>query len=172
MGDGRTGVFVTPLENLALHYLLTAHLLQNVVLAEWAPALLVLGIPATLAARIARVRGVATLTHPLVALPLWTLSLYAWHLDALYVGSVNHPALHALQHTCFVGFGMAMWMPLFGPLPKPAWFGNTAKLAYIVAVRLSGAVLANVLVWSQTVLYPGYAGERRYGKSRVGGGST
>ena len=29
--------FVSPLEPLALNYLLTAHLLQNVVLAEWAP---------------------------------------------------------------------------------------------------------------------------------------
>ena len=35
-------VFATPLDTLALNYLLTAHLLQNVVVAEWAPALLVL----------------------------------------------------------------------------------------------------------------------------------
>src|ERR671937_752574 len=46
-------VFVTPLESLALHYLLTAHLLQNVALAEWSPALVVLGIPPA-AARAAR----------------------------------------------------------------------------------------------------------------------
>jgi cytochrome c oxidase assembly factor CtaG len=56
-------------------------------------------------------------------------------------------------------------MPLFGPLPKPAWFGNAAKLVYIVAVRLTGAVLANVLVWSQTVLYPRYAGDAGFGIS-------
>ena len=34
-------VFVTPLHPIALHYLLSIHLLQNVVLAEWAPALCV-----------------------------------------------------------------------------------------------------------------------------------
>src|SRR6266571_11029 len=44
--------FVTPLQRLALHYLLTAHLLQNVVLAEWAPALLVFGLPRALARRV------------------------------------------------------------------------------------------------------------------------
>src|SRR2546423_1604065 len=48
--------FVSPLETLALHYLLTAHLLQNVVLAEWAPALCVLGLPPALAAALGRRR--------------------------------------------------------------------------------------------------------------------
>jgi cytochrome c oxidase assembly factor CtaG len=60
---------------------------------------------------------------------------------------------------------MAMWMPLFGPLPKPAWFGNAARLGYIIAVRLTGAVLANVLTWSGTVLYPRYAGGGPWGIS-------
>src|SRR3954468_23249576 len=46
------GVFVTPLDSLAFHYLLSAHLLQNVVIAEWAPALLVLSVTPALARRI------------------------------------------------------------------------------------------------------------------------
>src|ERR1700738_5308125 len=57
-------VFVTPLESLALHYLLTAHLLQNVVLAEWAPALLLLGLAPEAAARIAGNRVLRHLTRP------------------------------------------------------------------------------------------------------------
>jgi len=44
--------FATELQPLALHTFLWAHLLQNVVLAEWAPALLVLALPPALAARI------------------------------------------------------------------------------------------------------------------------
>jgi cytochrome c oxidase assembly factor CtaG len=61
----------------------------------------------------------------------------------------------------FVACGMAMWMALLGPLPKPAWFGNAARLGYIIAVRLIETVLANVLLWSSTEFYPRYAvGER------------
>src|SRR3712207_4371216 len=60
---------VTPLATLALHYLLSAHLLQNVVLAEWAPALAVLGLSAPMASRLARIGLVRALTRPLVALP-------------------------------------------------------------------------------------------------------
>src|SRR5690348_7728097 len=58
--------FVTELEPLANHTFLWAHLLQNVVLAEWAPALLLLAVPATTAARV----GDFPLFRPLVALPL------------------------------------------------------------------------------------------------------
>ena len=49
-----------------------------------------------------------------------------------------------------------MWLPLIGPLPKPDWFGDGAKLGYIIVVRLLEAVLANVLIWSGSVLYPDY----------------
>src|SRR5258706_10881248 len=57
-------VLATPLHTLALHFLLSAHLLQNVVLAEWAPALLVLALPPTFGARVTHLPG------PLLALPL------------------------------------------------------------------------------------------------------
>jgi cytochrome c oxidase assembly factor CtaG len=48
--------FWSPLHHLGLHYLLTAHLLQNVILAEWAPLLAVLGISAPMAQAFARSR--------------------------------------------------------------------------------------------------------------------
>jgi putative membrane protein len=104
--------------------------------------------------------------NPLVALPAWALNLYLWHLATLYEGVLSSPALHLLQHAAFLGFGVAIWMPLFGPLPKPAWFGNAAMAIYVVVVRLSGAVLANVLAWSGSPLYDRYAaGEAEWGIS-------
>jgi cytochrome c oxidase assembly factor CtaG len=53
-----------------------------------------------------------------------------------------------------------MWLALIGPLPSPAWFGNAAKLVYIVGVRLIGTVVANAFVWAQTDLYSAYAAGR------------
>ena len=64
----------------------------------------------------------------------------------------------------FVSFGIAMWMALLGPLPKPAWFGNGWKIGYILAIRMIGSVLANALLWSSAVLYPQYArGQAEWG---------
>jgi hypothetical protein len=62
----------------------------------------------------------------------------------LHEAALEHASVHALQHALFVALGVNMWMPLFGPLPMPGWFGNFAKLGYIVGVRLLGALLANV----------------------------
>jgi cytochrome c oxidase assembly factor CtaG len=96
------------------------------------------------------------LTHPLIAFPLWALDMYVWHLPVFYQAALRHEAIHALEHTMFIALGINMWMCLFGPLPKPAWFGNLAKLGYIVAVRLTGTVLGNVFLWSGKVFYPLY----------------
>jgi cytochrome c oxidase assembly factor CtaG len=84
------------------------------------------------------------------------VNLYLWHIPALYEGAQGGAALHALEHTCFIGFGVLMWMPLLGPLPKPDWFGIPAKLGYVVGVRLAGTVLGNVFMWSNDVLYTRY----------------
>src|ERR1044071_2690498 len=85
--------FVTQLEPLANHTFLWAHLLQNVVLAEWAPALLLLAVPPRLAERAAGF----PLFRPLVALPLWLAVYYVWHLPWIYRAALSRPPtpLHA-----------------------------------------------------------------------------
>jgi cytochrome c oxidase assembly factor CtaG len=92
---------------------LTAHLLQNVALAEWSPALVVLGIPPAAAQAARRYRAVRGLTHPLVALPLWLATYYAWHLPAAYDTALRHPEwlLH-LEHLCYFVTGVLVWWPV------------------------------------------------------------
>src|SRR5256885_1705716 len=84
--------FFTELQPLALHTFLWAHLLQNVVLAEWAPALFVLAVPPALAER---ARGFV-LFRPLVALPLWIATYFVWHLPWIYDFALRHP--HSVLH--------------------------------------------------------------------------
>jgi putative membrane protein len=139
--------------------LLYVHMIEHLLLGDVASLLIVLGLTGPLLAPVLRIRlfdRLRVLTHPLVAFPLWALDLYLWHLPALYQAALRHPGVHALQHAMFLGFGIAMWMPLFGPLPTPSWFGNLGKLIYIVAVRLTGTVLGNIFLWSGTIFYPFY----------------
>ena len=81
----------SPLDTIARDYLVWGHLLQNVVLAEWAPLLLVLGIPPGLAERLARPAAVRFLTQPVVALPLWIATYAVWHVPPLYDAALEHP---------------------------------------------------------------------------------
>jgi cytochrome c oxidase assembly factor CtaG len=144
--------------------LLYVHMIEHLLLGEIGALLIVLGLTGPLIAPILtfRVFGVRIfdrlriLAHPLVAFPLWAIDLYVWHLPVLYQAALRHPGIHVLQHAMFLGFGINMWMCLFGPLPMPSWFGNVGKLIYIVAVRLTGAVLGNIFLWSGTVFYSYY----------------
>jgi cytochrome c oxidase assembly factor CtaG len=147
-----------PVDSLA-DQLLIAHMAEHLVIGDLSALLIVLGVTGPLLAPLLRVRWLAPLrvfAHPLVALPAWMISFYVWHLPALYQAALRHDLIHGLQHACFLGFGIAVWMALLGPLPKPAWFNNAARLGYIIVVRLAGTVLANVLIFSGTVLYPIY----------------
>src|SRR5436189_396156 len=97
--------FVTKLEPLANHTFLWAHLLQNVVLAEWAPALLVLAVPPRLGRRAARWR----IFGPFVALPLWLTTYFVWHLPWNYDYALRHPhSLLLLEHAMYLAAGIAL----------------------------------------------------------------
>jgi putative membrane protein len=149
----------TPLAHIGSELVL-AHMAQHLLIADLGALFIVLGLTGPLlqpllATRLAH--SLRVLAHPVVAFVLWALDLYVWHLPVLYEASLSSPAVHALQHTTFVFFGVTMWFALLGPLPQPAWFGNGAKLLYIVAVRLTGALLGNIFIWSESDFYPDYA---------------
>jgi cytochrome c oxidase assembly factor CtaG len=139
---------------------LAAHMVQHIVIGDIASFLIVIGLTGPMLAPLLRLRAsrpIRRLAHPIVALILWAADLYAWHLPLFYQLAIRHDLVHALEHACLLWFGMLLWLSLLGPLPKPAWFTGWARLGYVVGVRFLGAVLANVLIFAQTILYPVYA---------------
>jgi putative membrane protein len=139
--------------------LLLVHMVEHLLLGDIAALLIVLGLTGPLLVPILRIGifdRLRALAHPAVAFPLWTVDLYVWHLPVFYQAALRHSAIHALEHAMFLGLGINMWMCLFGPLPMPTWFSNLGRLAYIVAVRLTGTVLGNIFLWSGTAFYPFY----------------
>ena len=144
-----------------------AHMGQHLLIGDILALLLVLGLTGPLLQPILRhhtVERLRPLANPVPALTLWAVNFYVWHLPFAYEAAYRNELIHAFQHATFLFFGSVMWMPLFGPLPKPAWFGNVARLGYILVVRLLGTLLGNVFAWSGTVFYTFYrAGEARYG---------
>jgi putative membrane protein len=135
--------------------LLAAHLLQNVVMAEWAPGLLVLAVPSALAAALARTRLVATLTRPAIALPLWLGTYFAWHVPAAYDFALRHPVtvLH-LEHVSYLVAGVALWWPVLQSVPHGLASG--AKAAYVFAAFVLGAPLGLLLALLPSAVYATY----------------
>ncbi len=152
-------IAVSPPVDTLSDQLLVAHMAEHLLIGDIAALLLVLGLTGPLIAPLLRNRVVSrlrVLTHPVVAIVVWAVNFYAWHIPFMYQEALRHDAVHALEHATFLTFGMAVWMALLGPLPKPQWFTNGARLVFIVAVRLVGTVLANVLIFGGGVFYPYY----------------
>jgi cytochrome c oxidase assembly factor CtaG len=123
--------FWSPLHHLGLHYLLTAHLLQNVILAEWAPLLAVLGVSRPMAEQLARLRVWRFATHPAVALPVWLGNYFFWHVPPVYDAALDHQAwLIHLEHGCYFATGILVWWPLLQDVPRRLRSGGRAGYAF------------------------------------------
>jgi putative membrane protein len=148
-------VCVTPVHTLGMHFLLTMHLLQNVVLAEWAPLLVVLGIPPGLAARFVRRPALRVVTHPAVALPLWLVNYMVWHLPWVYGAALENPStlLH-LEHAAYFLTGVTMWWCVFQD--EPHRLGAGPRAAYVFAAFVLGSPIGLVLALVPEPIYDFY----------------
>ena len=139
-------VSITPVETIALHYLLSVHLIQNVVLAEWAPLLAVLALPPGLAAILPRV-------PPLPALALWVVNYGVWHLPWVYDAALRHPhTLLHLEHALYFGTGVLLWWPVVHGAMSPG-----AKAAYLFAAFVLASPIGLMLALVPDPIYDFYA---------------
>jgi cytochrome c oxidase assembly factor CtaG len=140
--------FVTQLQPLATHTFLWAHLLQNVVLAEWAPALLVLAIPPQLAERASGF----PLFRPFVALPLWLAFYYTWHLPWIYDTALRHPhSLLHVEHLTYLAAGICVWWPVVHGKSSAG-----AKAAYLFAAFVLASPLGLLMALIPRAIYSFY----------------
>jgi cytochrome c oxidase assembly factor CtaG len=150
--------------------LLSAHMVQHVLLADIAPALLVLGLRAPLlplgmpaaALRHVAPRGALgriwrILTRPWVALPLWAVAQWAWSVPALMTAASQSSALHLLQHACLFYTGLLLWWIVVDPLPHERRRPHMSRLAILGFSRFATAAVCLPLTFLDRLLYPTYA---------------
>jgi cytochrome c oxidase assembly factor CtaG len=156
----------SPLETIAIHYLLVVHLLQNVMIADWAPPLVVLGLTPAMRAAVAERGGrwLALLTRPRVALPLWLAVWYGVHLPAFYDYALRHPWLLNVEHGLLLAAGLIFWWPVFAELPQR--LSSAVRLVYLGAAYVGSAFLSLALIFSSSAFYGFYeAAPRLWGLS-------
>lgn len=147
-------VLLTPVSTVALHYLLAAHLFQNVALAEWVPLLLVLGVAPPLAERLTANPVARRLTHPFVALPLWLVSYAVWHVPAVYDAALRNHGLLALEHVSYLVTGLLLWWPVVHDAPHR--LSNAARAVYLFAAFILASPLGLLLTFLPEPVYGFY----------------
>jgi putative membrane protein len=159
---------VSPLDATGDGYLISAHMLQHVLIGDVAPALglaalrgplLFFFAPAglvRLATQRRRVRrALHAISRPDVSFGLWAGTIAAWHVPPAYDYALAHPLVHQAEHVSFVAAGALVWMQLVDPARRNA-LSREQRLEYAAGIFLCGLVLSAVLMLSAP-LYPAYA---------------
>jgi putative membrane protein len=176
---GLATIFValaTPIDTLAPK-LFWDHMVQHVLLLTVAAPLIVLGAPwmpvwrglplrvrRSLARTVARSRAFAPLrllarllSRPLPAWIAFNASLILWHLPAAYDLTLRNNAVHDLEHTTFLLFGILLWAQVIDSPPLHARLSAPHRVYYITAAATVGWLLSVVIALDPAPIYSAYA---------------
>jgi cytochrome c oxidase assembly factor CtaG len=172
---------VSPLDAAGDDYLLSAHMLEHVLIGDAGPALLLVAVrgplisfmvPVFAARAVGRIRPLHRLfgavTRPWVSLAIWATAIVAWHIPAAYDAALRHQAVHDLEHLSFVTGGLLVWMQLVDPVRRKR-LSVAGRIAFAGIVFALGQLLATVLFLVSSPIYPAYAGQtvRLFGVSAL-----
>ena len=98
----------------------------------------------------------AALTNPRVALPLFVLNLWLWHIPEAYELAIRNELAHTLMHLSMLVTAVLFWWPIIGPPPVGSSLSHPQRIVYLILVVTPTAVLAAIITLSNTILYPHY----------------
>jgi putative copper resistance protein D len=152
--------------------LMSAHMVQHLLIADLAAPLLLVGmrtpvlvfyLPRPVLVPLARRRRLRAafrfVRKPLVAIAIYVVTLYTWHMPFAFEGALESPAVHALQHQSFVVASLLLWWPAIEP-KRRRLRGELWKSGYIMGARLAGMFLAMAFIIASSPFYSGYYGDR------------
>lgn len=139
----------SPLETIASKYLLLIHLLQNALIADVAPLLVVLGLTPRMREEIGR-RGLNRLRARWI-LPIWLAAWYLTHLAAFYNWALRTGWGLNIEHAVLIAAGLLFWWPIVtGRLSPPA------GLAYLAIAFVGSCFLGLAFIFSSHAFYSFY----------------
>jgi cytochrome c oxidase assembly factor CtaG len=148
--------------------------LQDLLLANVAPAFLVLGAPWLVLRRgfplRRRPRSAASVPGPrpdagqararlaVGTVVAFNVAWCGWHVPVLYDGALRYPVVYAAEVMSYLGLGMAFWLVLIGSRPLSPVLPPLRRVMLLAGTIVVGTLLGMVLVFGNGVAYPGYIG--------------
>ena len=152
------------------HDMLTAHMVQHLLLMTFAPPLILLGTPVKtlvygLPHRFAQAMGQlfqstrlrqvwSALTHPAICWLGAASTLVAWHIPAVFVFGLRSQIWHGIEQASFLATGLLFWWPVVQPLPSSLKWPESSILLYLFLATLPCDILSGFLVFCDRVVYP------------------
>jgi cytochrome c oxidase assembly factor CtaG len=159
---------VSPLDAVGERYLLSAHMLQHVLIADAAPALLVFALrgplgffllPPSVLRRLAPLRPVLrVLLRPRVAFAIWLGTIFGWHFPSAYDDALLHPWAHELEHATFVLAGTLAWIQVVDPARR-GHLTRGRRALFAFGMFAFGTAIVEGLLFSRAPAYAVYAAQ-------------
>jgi putative membrane protein len=144
----------SPLETIAAKRLLLIHLLQNALIADVAPLLILLGLTPRMRAWLGA-RGGDRL-RARYTLPIWLVAWYGTHIAGFYDWALRSGWALNIEHAILVAAGLVFWWPLVS-----GRLNNPAAIAYLGAAFVASSFLGLALTFASRPLYSYYASAPR-----------
>jgi putative membrane protein len=165
----------SPLDGFA-DVLLSAHMVEHLLLMSFAPPLLLLGYPVVpllrglphgvvvnLLGPLIRMKSLRHLGHmlitPLVAWLAMNLMFLGWHVPAAYDFALENEHWHEFEHLCFLGTSILFWWPVIRPWPTRESYAGWLILFYLVMADIVNTVLSAFLAFCDRPVYSYYLRE-------------
>jgi cytochrome c oxidase assembly factor CtaG len=157
---------MSPLDSLADDRSLAIHMLQHELLLTVAPLLLLLGLDGQLLAPLTRFvirpalrrrssrQVLHAVTAPSLALGLWSATVLMWSVPAMVTLAYRNEAVHNAEHFQLMAVGLLFWAVILAPFPSLHRPNVARKLTYLGIVCVVSALVAALLAFDPTNLYP------------------
>jgi cytochrome c oxidase assembly factor CtaG len=162
----------SPLDGFA-DALLSAHMVEHLLLMSFVPPLLLLGNPQVpllrglprivtvrLLGPLLRLKARRALGHflttPVVAWLVMNLIFLGWHVPSAYDFALEHECWHDFEHICFLGSSILFWWPLIRPWPTSARYPGWYMLPYLVGADIVNTALSAFLAFCDRPVYSYY----------------
>ncbi|MGA2538212.1 MAG: cytochrome c oxidase assembly protein [Terracidiphilus sp.] len=154
--------------------LLSAHMIEHLLLMSFVPPLLLLGNPQVPLLRgLPRVVTVGFLgplfrlkslrksghflTKPMVAWIAMNVIFLGWHIPAAYDFALEHEGWHDFEHICFLASSILFWWPLIRPWPTSERYPGWVMIPYLVGADIANTILSAFLAFCDCPVYSYYA---------------
>jgi putative membrane protein len=159
------------------HDMLTAHMVQHLLLMTLAPLLILLGMHRKLLAHGLLPRCLQAIGGSLRSEPMQQLAsavtnpafcwlaaagtLVVWHIPIVFMLGLRSQMWHGAEQGSFLATGLLFWWPVVRPLPNGLKWPESSILLYLFLATLPCDILSGFLVFCDRVVYPVFLSSSR-----------
>jgi putative membrane protein len=150
-----------PLDDWSDWFLLSAHMVQHLILMLVVPPLLLIGTPDwLLRPLVTKFRVVERagyyLTRPLVSFMIVAAVTIVWHFPQPYDAALRSDLVHSMEHSIFIGASLLAWWSINGNLKEWPRLSEPLQALFLFVQMLPMVIVGAFITLADSLIYTPY----------------